>query len=84
MKNMIIRILRKASLLKYFNLTLTDNGIVYPIIGGFVEYLPKSEQWMKDLLSKILPKFKGCFVDVGVNIGQTLIKIKQIEKTILI
>lgn len=78
-KYYFIRILRKLKLLKYFNFELTKDGIIFPIIGAFVESVPQSELWMTDLLKKLLINSSGCFVDVGVNIGQTLIKVKQIK-----
>jgi FkbM family methyltransferase len=33
-----------------------------------------SESWMTEVLKKIQPVFNNHFVDVGVNIGQTLVK----------
>jgi hypothetical protein len=41
-----------------------------------------TELWMTNLLNKIhnIKKIKN-FHDVGANLGQTLIKIKTIEKT---
>ena len=38
-----------------------------------------SEPWMFDLLQKLLPLRKGVFIDIGVNTGQTLIKLKAVQ-----
>lgn len=39
-----------------------------------------SESWMIDLLGKVLPEQRGAFLDVGVNVGQTLIKVKTLDQ----
>jgi FkbM family methyltransferase len=38
-----------------------------------------SEPWMFDLLSRLLPSKQGTFLDVGVNLGQTLLAVKACE-----
>jgi FkbM family methyltransferase len=38
-----------------------------------------TETWMIDLLALLLPQQSGTFLDVGVNLGQTLIKVKAID-----
>lgn len=38
-----------------------------------------SETWLVDLLARILEEKKGAFLDVGVNVGQTLIKVKALD-----
>lgn len=37
-----------------------------------------SEIWMCQLLNKIIPGRNGCFIDVGVNLGQTLLKLRSV------
>ncbi|MBT4662926.1 MAG: FkbM family methyltransferase [Candidatus Marinimicrobia bacterium] len=39
------------------------------------------EKWMSEILKKILNYSDGTFLDIGVNLGQTLIKLKSIEPT---
>ena len=39
-----------------------------------------SEPWAIDLLCKILHEQRGAFLDVGVNVGQTLIKVKALDQ----
>jgi FkbM family methyltransferase len=37
-----------------------------------------NEPWMSQILEKMLFKKKGSFIDVGANIGQTLLKVKSV------
>lgn len=41
----------------------------------------ENETWMSELLEVLLPVNQGIFVDVGVNIGQTLLKLKSIDQS---
>ena len=38
-----------------------------------------TEPWMIDLLANVLQKRSGAFLDVGVNVGQTLAKVKALD-----
>lgn len=38
------------------------------------------EPWMTDLLDKVLPEQRGAFLDVGVNVGQTLVQVKALDQ----
>lgn len=40
------------------------------------------EHWMSTVLKKLIPVSKGGFVDVGVNLGQTLITVDSIDPSI--
>lgn len=40
---------------------------------------PGSEKWMTELLSHLLSRRKGTFIDVGMNLGQTLLKVRAID-----
>ncbi len=40
----------------------------------------ENEPWMAEILETLLPAYHGMFVDVGVNIGQTLLKLKSIDQ----
>lgn len=42
-----------------------------------------NEPWMSQLLEKLLSERKGLFIDVGANIGQTLLKLKSIAPEVL-
>lgn len=51
-----------------------------PIIRGLgVRHLKKAEPWMDELIEKLLSQGDdGIFIDVGVNIGQTLLKLRSV------
>lgn len=59
------------------SITLKGRTFVTPsILSQEVEL---TEPWMVELLSSLLPRTDGCFLDIGVNLGQTLIKAKSVE-----
>ena len=85
---LLIRFLRKFSLLKNFNLVGTyphEKSIKIPVIKsiGYSHYF-EEEPWLKNLLKGILlsPLYQNSFIDIGVNIGQTLLKVKSINSSI--
>jgi FkbM family methyltransferase len=74
-----IRVLNKISLLPFFNIKTTisvnNRKVIIPIIAQEgLNNVRLSETWMTEVLKKLQPVFNGHFIDVGVNIGQTLIK----------
>jgi len=76
--------LNRIGLLKKIqtNVTTQVNGkkMSIPLINGLgYDNLGMSELWMCELLKKILPLKRGTFIDVGVNLGQTLIKLRSID-----
>ncbi|WP_284260786.1 FkbM family methyltransferase [Roseicyclus amphidinii] len=38
------------------------------------------EIWMSEVIEKILPHTKGIFLDIGVNLGQTLLSLRSVDK----
>lgn len=56
---------------------IENTSIRIPVILGLSCEL--TETWMISLLSNLLKKKEGAFLDIGVNLGQTLIKVKGIE-----
>lgn len=79
----ILKILRKLNLLGFFNLSVKVRNIRIPIIGGIgFGNLRGTEKWMTEIIELLLNKSNDCFLDVGVNIGQTLIKLKSINRDI--
>lgn len=82
---LIVRILKKFGLIKYFNLTITTivnkKTFKIPIIGGMgLSNFKISEPWMTKVLEVITQRNSdGAYLDVGVNIGQTLVKLKSIN-----
>jgi FkbM family methyltransferase len=56
---------------------ISDKRILIPWVGGIC--VTPTEEWFSGFLAKFLKARKGIFVDVGVNLGQTLIKVKCID-----
>lgn len=67
---------RIKNLRKSFNYTIQKrvNGKTYLIPKIYDTVFVDSEKWMDEVLSKLFEETSGVFLDVGVNIGQTLIK----------
>ena len=86
MKKFIVRVLNKLKLLRFLNLTYTiklnSNKIIVPLQGniGF-NNLSVSEVWMIDVLTFLDLNTQDVFMDVGVNVGQTLMKFKTVYPT---
>jgi len=75
------RALDRLGLLKriVFELPLHISGkrLRIPVVRGVGEgHLVSPEPFMDLLIAQLVPMFPGVFLDVGVNIGQTLIKVK--------
>jgi len=85
-KRWMLKILKQSSLLEKINLTLTFsfNGIPFtiPIIRGVgYQNAFMTEMWMVEVLKRLLPLKPGAFIDVGVNIGQTLLKLRAVSQS---
>ena len=86
-RRLIIRGLNKIKVLKYLNLNvlikLNNRKFKIPVLQkiGF-NNLFMSEPWMIDLLKGIVNIDQGAFIDVGVNVGQTLLKLKCVDQEI--
>lgn len=67
-----------------FNFTLRrrveGRPIKIPVVGGLKVGI-SGERFLLDVLELFLPKLEGAFVDVGVNLGQTLSKVKLVDPT---
>lgn len=79
-----LRALERTRLISYLNFSVPANiggrRIRVPIRQGVgMDLLVKDEPWMHPLLRGLLAQFPGTFADVGVNVGQTLCKLKSIE-----
>jgi hypothetical protein len=66
-----------SSFLTSARITISRNSFVTPKVQG--EMCEISEPWMFDLLTRLLPAKPGTFLDVGVNLGQTLLPVKMCE-----
>ncbi len=87
MLNKILFKLYKYGVLKYFNflrqVSINGKDFKIPILGNVgLTNLFLSEPWMIDLLKALLSIENKLFVDVGVNIGQTLLKLRSVSNDI--
>lgn len=77
----------ESGLLKGFNFYLTKRinkkAFKIPVIRNMGwNNIFDNEPWMGQLVEIILNQKDGIFIDVGANIGQTLLKVKSIEPLI--
>jgi len=88
MWKLIVKILTKLRLIEFLNLKVkvrvNNQKINIPIIKGIgLGNLYGTETWMIQLLQNIFKiKNVGAYYDIGVNIGQTLIKLKSVNSEI--
>jgi FkbM family methyltransferase len=80
-----VKFFYKLGYLKSINTSVrrSFNGetIIIPLINGLgYGNLYISEVWMYELLKILLPLRKGAFIDIGVNLGQTLIKLRSVDR----
>lgn len=78
-----LRFFRRTGVLAHINYRvdalIIGRRFSVPIRGGVgTPLLIKHDPWMPTLLQGLLDLFPGTFVDVGVNVGQTLCKVKAI------
>ena len=83
MNRTLVKILNRLGLLKFLNLNthveINNKTVQLPIKSSFVfQLMYDHETWMRILLERLKPIFPGSFVDIGVNLGQTLIKAQTI------
>lgn len=84
LKDRLCFLMNKSGLCSLFNFVVTkkfhERPVRIPIIKGFgLGNLSMSEIWMLELLEHLLELKKGIFIDVGVNVGQTLVKLKCVD-----
>lgn len=90
MGKIFIKVLKKTGILQFINfqktIKINDKKFVIPIIGGtgFSNYVKMSEIWMIQILDILINKmgFNTSFLDVGVNLGQTLLKLKSVSSSV--
>lgn len=61
-----------------FKRKLNGSTVYIPVTSGLKCGI-SGEKWMSEILKVLLPLHPGTFLDIGVNLGQTLIKLKSIE-----
>ena len=87
MNKFFLKALNKLNLLEKVNvevpINLNNKKFLIPVLGktGYSNVFI-TEPWMIGLLSGVLPLKPGTFVDVGVNIGQTLLKLKCVDEEV--
>lgn len=80
-KLFLIKALKKLKVLPLVNFTAriryNNTSLIIPFVKGMgLENFLIKEEWLDLLIRNYVNQNKGAFVDVGVNIGQTLIKVK--------
>lgn len=84
LKLYFIKFLKRSGLIKYLNFHLFkfENGVKVkvPFINsmGISNFVNESD-WLDSLISSFTDEENDTFVDVGTNIGQTLIKVKTLR-----
>lgn len=58
--------------------TVFGREFIIPIINGRKTY--SSEPWMAEVIAKLFEIAPGAFIDVGVNLGQTLLKVAGLSQ----
>lgn len=86
MRRVVVAALARAGLLWRFSFRVRGRigtrPIAVPLIHGEgIQLIRGDERWMFDLLRTLLRQAPGVFVDVGVNVGQTLVKVKAIDES---
>ncbi|MBG9377626.1 FkbM family methyltransferase [Panacibacter sp. DH6] len=66
-----------------FTARLGDKKFKVPVVNGYGYYnlFPNQEVWMETLVKQMMQERPGAIIDVGVNIGQTLLKIASINSS---
>jgi len=83
LKLVLLKILKRIKLLDKFNFYVSReyNGkkIRIPFINGMglTDYVLTND-WLDVLINSFVKEDNGAFIDVGVNIGQTLIRVKTV------
>ena len=56
---------------------IAGRSFVIPVINGRKTY--SSEPWMTEVIRRLFELKSGAFIDVGVNLGQTLLKVAAVD-----
>jgi FkbM family methyltransferase len=80
LKRLLVSALRRTNVLRWFNVSLrlqcADRSLRVPLLGGIGAghfSWARREPWLSPLLRVLLQTKSGALLDVGTNIGQTLI-----------
>jgi FkbM family methyltransferase len=80
-----LAVLARLNVLWRFNATVRGSWLGQPVavplvFGNGIQHVRVSEGWMYDIIRTLLERTSGAFVDVGANIGQTLLKVKMADR----
>lgn len=81
LKLLFLRIIRKIGIFQKINFSfskkINETGIIIPFINGIgMNNFIHKPNWLDVLIKNFVKSDNGAFVDVGVNIGQTLLRVK--------
>jgi len=85
MKANLVKVLDRMNLLKHVNVfcdaVVRGKKMYIPVLSGTgLENLPFTELWMCDLIQYALSVKSGFFMDIGANVGQTLMKLRAVNE----
>lgn len=83
----LARVLNKLGLTKNVNFivarSLNNKKVHIPVINGLgYDNLYPAELWIDSVIEKLLLRKRGAFIDVGINVGQTLLKLRNIDPAV--
>jgi FkbM family methyltransferase len=73
----VLRNLRLPGFSSTLHVVIAGRKFRVPVVDG--SHCDVSEPWMLDLQARLLASRTGTFIDVGMNLGQTLLVVKAIE-----
>ena len=78
------RVVKSVGILRPFNFVFPKKvggrWFRIPVLGGVgIGHVQQYEKWMIELLALLIPLREGTFVDIGANLGQTLLKLKSVS-----
>lgn len=79
-----LKLMDKQGLLQFVNFKfskkIAGKKFKIPVINGIgYQHFTGFEKWATEVYKRILQNFEGTFIDVGVNNGQTILKIASIN-----
>ena len=77
LRKKIVRRVRMPQVLATASVEVAGRRFLAPVVDG--DFCDVSEPWQVDLLARLLPQRAGTFIDVGMNIGQTLLGVKAVD-----
>lgn len=86
-KLFLLKILKRLKIIKYFNFQLSNTlnkvELKIPFINGIglSNFVLKTD-WLDSLINQMIKTDNFAFIDVGANIGQTLLRVKTLRPKI--